>query len=277
MKLGFIEKVLFAVGGTAFAVFLGGPFLWLLSTSLKSPIEIISNSGSVIPSTLYFENYAEALDKSGIVQAFTNSLLISIATTFATCVLSVVPAYLLARSKGLGTRLVSIWILLSQVFPLSLLVIPLFLIMQRLHLLNSYIGLILVYVVLNLPFCLWMIRGFIMGIPFELEEQASVDGASGWTLLWRIVWPLALPGVAVSALFTFISVWNEFFFALVMISDPTLATLPLKLAQFLGAEGQGRFGALAAATVLAIIPSIAVFIAIQKRFSDNVVAGAIKG
>ncbi|MEY3972009.1 MAG: hypothetical protein RLY84_402 [Actinomycetota bacterium] len=276
MRIGFGQKITLSVLSVALLIFLGGPFLWLLSTSVKSPLEIIYQSG-LIPEQIYFQNYIEALEKSGLIQAALNSLTVALMATFITSLLSLVPAYFFARSHGAGSKLMATWILLSQVFPLSLLIIPLFLLMQRVNLLNSLIGLILVYVVLNLPFSLWIIRSFILSIPIDLEEQASVDGANGWKLVWLIIFPLAVPGVSVAALFTFINVWNEFFFALVLISDPEQATLPLKLAQFLGAEGQGRFGALAAATVLAIVPSLLMFAGIQKRFSDNAVAGAIKG
>lgn len=262
---------------TFFIIFLGGPLIWLVSISLKSPIEILSYSPNLFPESLYFANYQEALDKSGIVKAFFNSLVISTISTVVISFLVVIPAYIFARRTGLTTKAMSSWILISQVFPLALIVIPLFLIMKEIHLINSVAGLILIYIVINIPFSLWLLRSFVLNIPREIEEAARIDGASTAYLIRAVVFPLLVPGMIVVATFTFINVWNEFFFALIFLSDPEKSTLPLKLAQFLGAEGRGRFGALAAATVISMAPAIAMFTLIQKKFSDNFLAGAVKG
>jgi multiple sugar transport system permease protein len=260
-----------------FIFFLGGPFLWLLGMSVKPPIDILSYEPRLFPKEFYFQNYRDAVEKSGIVSAFFNSLAISFISTVAIILFAVAPSYFFARSQGLLTRSISIWILISQVFPLSLLIIPLFLTMQKLSLINTRPGLILIYVMVNLPFALWLLRGFVLSIPRELEDAARIDGATFTQIIRSVIFPLLSPGLIVVAVFTFINVWNEFFFALVILSDPEKSTLPLKLAQFLGAEGRGLFGALAAATTIAIIPSLALFALIQKRFSDNFLAGAVKG
>lgn len=260
-----------------FFFFLGGPFLWLIGMSVKPPIDILAYEPRLFPKKFYFQNYQDALDKAGIVPAFFNSLAISAISTLIILILAVAPSYFFARSKGALTKSVSIWILISQVFPLSLLIIPLFLTMQRLSLINTRPGLILIYIIINLPFALWLLRGFVLSIPRELEDAARIDGATFTQIIRSVIFPLLAPGLIVVAVFTFINVWNEFFFALVILSDPDKSTLPLKLAQFLGAEGRGLFGALAAATTIAIIPSLALFALIQKRFSDNFLAGAVKG
>jgi multiple sugar transport system permease protein len=131
--------------------------------------------------------------------------------------------------------------------------------------------------VINLPFSLWLLRNFVIAIPIEIEEASMLDGVTKIQFFRFLLIPLLLPGLIVVAIFTFINVWNEFFFALVLISDPEKSTLPLKLAQFLGSEGRGRIGALAAATVISTLPSLLLFGVIQKRFSENLVAGALKG
>ena len=260
-----------------FTVFLGGPFLWLLGMSIKAPIDILAYEPKLLPDNPYFQNYADALEKSGIVRAFFNSVFVSSISTICISLLVIVPAYFFARNKGFFSKSLATWILISQVFPLSLIIIPLFLLLQRVNLINSNTGLIVVYIVVNLPFSLWLLRGFVLAIPRELEEAARVDGATFLQVIRLVIFPLLTPGTIVVAVFTFINVWNEFFFALVLMSDPEQLTLPLQLAQFLGAEGRGRVGALAAATILAIIPSVALFALIQKRFSDNFLAGAVKG
>lgn len=269
----------FAIGTTVaiLFLFLGGPLIWLLGISFKSPIELLSYEPRLLPDEWQLNNYRDALEKSGIVRAFVNSLVISGISTLIICILVIVPAYVFARNKGLVTKGMALWILISQVFPLSLIIIPMFLTLQRVNLINSEFGLILIYVVVNIPFSLWLLRSFVLNIPKEIEEAARIDGASTLYMLRAVILPLLIPGLIVVAIFTFVNVWNEFFFALVFLSDPDKATLPLKLAQFLGAEGRGRFGALAAATVMAIIPALLMFAVIQRKFSDNFLAGAVKG
>ncbi len=133
------------------------------------------------------------------------------------------------------------------------------------------------YTVWSLPFALWMLRGYIAGIPSDLEEAGAMDGASRFTVLRKIILPLLAPGLVATALFTFISSWNEFFFALVLIQSPERETLPLTLANFVGAEGQVALGQLAAASLLAAIPSLAFFAVIQRRLTSGLLSGAVKG
>lgn len=254
-----------------------GPLYWLLNTSFKSPIELLSDTVQVFPNGFFLGNYADALDKSGIVRAFMNSLIVTSISTILIVLLITAPAYYFARQKNGLTRSMSAWILVSQVFPVSLIIIPMFLTLQKLNLINTTWGLILVYVVTNTPFSLWLLRSFIIAIPYEIEEAAAIDGASLHKILYRIIAPLLRPGFVVVSIFTFVNVWNEFFFALVLLSDPEKSTLPLKLAQFVGAEGRALIGTLSAATVLSTIPAFLMYLVIQKKFSENLVTGAVKG
>ena len=165
---------------------------------------------------------------------------------------------------------------MSQLFPVILIVIPLFMILRDLHLLNSLGGLVLVYLVWTLPFALWMLRGYIAAVPPDLEQAAAVDGAGRLRILVSVVLPLLRPGLVATAMFAFISAWNEFFFALVLLrGDQT--TLPLNLARFVGSEGQVSLGPLAAASVLATLPSLAVFAFLQRRLASGLLSGAVKG
>ena len=158
-------------------------------------------------------------------------------TALLTTMIGLPAAYVLARRKGLITRLGLGWILLSQMFPLILIIIPLFLLLRDLKLTNTHVGLILVYVVWALPFILWMLQSYVRGIPRDLEEAATVDGATRFQILIGIIAPLLLPGIVVTTLFAFITAWNEFFFALVILNSPDLTTLPLRLAQYVGHRG----------------------------------------
>lgn len=267
-------KSLFAI---LLIIFFVGPLYWLVNISLRSPIEILDDSLRLFPKGLYLENYSTALEKSGIVRAFFNSVFVSVVSTLVIVVLVAAPAYYFARRKNRVTKSMSGWILISQVFPVSLIIIPMFLTLQKLHLVNSTTGLILVYVVTNTPFSLWLLRSFILSIPVEVEEAAAIDGANLIQILRRIVVPLLIPGLVVVSIFTFVNVWNEFFFALVLLADPEKSTLPLKLAQFVGAEGRALVGALSAATIISTIPAFLMYAVIQRKFSDNLVAGAVKG
>lgn len=258
-------------------VFFMGPIYWSINTSLKSPIELLGDNVQIFPKSFYWGNYSDALEKSGIVRAFLNSIFVSLISTLLIIILIAAPAYYFARRKNKITQTMSIWILISQVFPISLIIIPMFLTLQRFNLINTTWGLILVYVVINTPFSLWLLRSFIVTVPFEIEEAAAIDGANLFQILRKVLFPLLVPGLIVVAIFTFINVWNEFFFALVLLSDPEKSTLPLKLAQFVGSEGRALVGTLSAATVISTIPAFLMYAVIQKKFSENLISGSVKG
>jgi len=261
----------------AYLVFLGFPLLWLISSSLKSPQEFASITPSLLPKHFDLSNYGDALNEQGLVRGLGNSLQISIYSTILVLIVALPVSYALARFRSRLRPLTNGWILVSQVFPVILIVIPLFMILRPLHLTNTIPGVVIVYMVWSLPFALWMLQGYVAAVPRELEEAASVDGASRLRTIVSIVMPLLRPGLIATAMFTFISAWNEFFFALVLLQDPQLKTLPLVLARFVGAEGQVQFGPLAAASVLATVPSLVFFAFLQRRLTSGLLSGAVKG
>ncbi|NJC22691.1 multiple sugar transport system permease protein [Arthrobacter pigmenti] len=260
-----------------YLVFLAFPLLFLLSTSFKTSRELNSPVPQLLPESLEFTNYVSAIQTADLLTAGRNSLIVALATTVIVTLLSLPAAYALARFKTKLRGLATGWILLSQVFPFILIIIPLYIILQQIGLIDSLVGLVVVYAVWSLPFALWMLRGYVAGIPVDLEEAGAVDGASRPRILRTIVLPLLAPGLVATSLFTFISSWNEFFFALVLIQDPDLQTLPLTLARFIGAEGQVQLGQLAAASLLATIPSLVFFAIIQRRLTSGLLSGAVKG
>jgi len=260
-----------------YVVFLGFPLLFLVITAFKTPQELISPNPSFLPANPNFDNFVQAIDKANLVHAAGNSLLVAVSTTVIVTLISLPAAYALARFKTKLRGVATGWILLSQVFPFILIIIPLFLVLKQIGLVDNLLGLILVYTVWSLPFALWMLQGYIAGIPVELEEAGAMDGASRIRILRVIILPLLAPGLVATSLFTFISGWNEFFFALVLIQDPALQTLPLTLARFVGAEGQVQLGQLAAASLLATIPSLVFFAIIQRRLTSGLLSGAVKG
>jgi multiple sugar transport system permease protein len=260
-----------------YMIFLAIPLLWLLSTSFKDPRELVELHPSFIPQHPTLSNYTSALRDADLVQSGLNSLKVAVITALLTTLVGLPAAYVLARTRGWISRFGLAYILVSQMFPLILIIIPLFLVLRDLHLTNSHSGLILVYLVWSLPFILWMLQSYISNIPRDLEEAAAVDGARRMQIVVRIIAPLLAPGIVVTLLFAFISAWNEFFFALVLLQSPGLVTLPVKLAQFVGIEGQIRLGPLAAASLLATIPSLVFFSVMQRWLTSGLLSGAVKG
>ena len=265
------------VAMAAYCLFLAFPMLWLLSMSFKSTRELYELHPSIFPHHPTLGSYREAFTQNGLMHAAFQSFKVATATAIITTAIALPAAYVLARQRGLIAKVGLGWILLSQMFPLILIIIPLFLLLRNLHLADSQMGLVLVYVVWTLPFILWMLQSYVRGIPRDLEEAAMVDGASRVKTLTTVIAPLLAPGLIVTSLFAFIQAWNEFFFALVLLQTPDKATLPLRLAQFVGIEGIVRLGPLAASTLLAIIPSLLIFMVIQRWLTRGLLSGAVKG
>lgn len=260
-----------------YIAFLGFPLLWLVSASLKSSAELNSLSVSLVPRELHWDNFSQALERQGLVRSASNSLVVALVSTALVVLVALPAAYALARFRGIMRTLGTGWILVSQVFPVILVILPLFLILRTVNLTDSLVGLTLVHTTYTLPFALWMLQGYVAAIPTDLEEAGAMDGANRLVVLRRIVFPLLMPGVVATAMFSFVSSWNEFFFALVLLQSPENYTLPITLKMFVGGEGKVALGPLAAGSVLAAIPSIVFFSIMQKKLTGGLLSGAVKG
>ncbi|MFF7852867.1 ABC transporter permease subunit [Streptomyces sp. NPDC007904] len=260
----------------AYLLFLALPFLWLVSTAFKSPRELGSLHPTWIPEEPTLANFRQAFGEQPLLHAALNSLLAAVSAAVIAVAVATPMAYVMARHRSALARAATGWVVVSQAFPFVLLIIPLFLVLKNLRLIDSVPGLVMVYVVWALPFALWMLTGYVRAVPAELEEAAAVDGAGRLRILVSVTAPLLAPGIVATALFAFVTAWNEFFFALVLLKTPEKQTLPVVLTHFIGAEGVADLGPLAAAAFLATLPSLVVFAVIQRRITGGMLAGAVK-
>ncbi|MCC9705231.1 carbohydrate ABC transporter permease [Streptomyces sp. MNU76] len=260
----------------AYLGFLAFPFLWLVSTAFKPARELGSLHPTWIPKDPTLANFRQAFDEQPLFEAALNSLVAAVGAAVVAVLIATPMAYVMARHRTTLSRMATGWVVVSQAFPFVLVIIPLFLVLKNLRLINSVPGLITVYVVWALPFALWMLVGYVRAVPAELEEAAAVDGAGRLRTLVSVTAPLLAPGIVATALFAFVTAWNEFFFALVLLKTPEKQTLPVVLTHFIGAEGVADLGPLAAAAFLATLPSLVVFAVIQKRITGGMLAGAVK-
>ena len=251
------------------------PFFWIITSSFKSPEEIIATSTTIIPRSFTLEHYNKILFNSDFFIYLKNSLIVSFSSMIISIILSVSAAYGLHKLKFYGNKFVEYSLLVTYAFPGVILLVPIYLLFAKVNLLNSYFALIVVNVLFATPFAVWMLKAFFKLIPNEIEEAAYIDGASRYIVISRIIVPLAAPGIASVAIFCFIISWTEYLFASILISGDDLKTLPVGLAGIVG-QYQIDWGFLLSGAVLASLPVIVLFIFIGKYFVSGLTEGAIK-
>jgi ABC-type glycerol-3-phosphate transport system permease component len=236
---------------------------------------------SIIPrklSDLSFQNYVRAFTNGTIsIQIYLNSLAVGLATTLVGTAVSALAGYALARYRFWGSRVMDRFILLAYVIPPILLVVPIYVLMVDWGLEDTLVSVVLSHLVLAIPFGIWLLRGFFRDIPVDLDEAARVDGASRLGVLWRIVLPISLPGLAAVAVFIFLESWNEFLFASVLISSKASKTFPVGLYAVAGTYGDIRWGETMAAAVVGTIPVFMLFLLFQRWLVSGLTSGAVKG
>jgi N,N'-diacetylchitobiose transport system permease protein len=255
----------------AFTLF---PVYWMVSTALDDR----ANDGSrgLLPSQLTLDNFAFVLGDGHFGTYLRNSLVVAAATVVVSSLLALLAAVAVSRFKFRFRTAVLVMVLVVQMVPMEALVIPLFLQVRSLGLLNTLLGLTCVYVAFSLPFAVWTLRGFVAAVPVELEEAAYVDGASWARMFWSVLLPLVAPGLVATSVFSFITAWNEFIFALTFMSDDDKYTVAVGLRRFFGEYGTD-WGAVMAGSTLITIPVMLFFVLVQRRLTSGLVAGAVKG
>lgn len=249
------------------------PVYWLFMISFKTPDEIFHVPPLWSPGHIQFNNYL-VLFKDGDVVAILNSLIVAGVSSFVAMVLGTLCAYSLARFNTGGENL-AMWIISQRMIPPIAIVFPIFLIYVYFGLVDTYSGLILLYTAFNLPYVIWMMRGYIADIPLELEESALVDGCTRWQMLWRVVFPMARSGLMATAVFTFVFAWNDFIFALI-VTRTEVITFPVQLTHYMG--GQSNFWSkISAMSVLGTLPIFIAVTLMQRYLVRGISLGAVKG
>jgi len=252
------------------------PLLWMLSTALKPSGEIFATPPTLVPAHPTATNFTRLMAETNFLVFFQNSLAVSLTTVLLTLTVSAMGAYGLTRYTFAGRETVAGLILLTYMFAPIMIIIPFYILVKQLGIANTRLALVLSYTTFCLPFCLWLLRAFFQSIPLELEEAALVDGAHRGKAVWYVVLPLALPGLIAAGIFTFILAWNDFLFALVLITSDELKTLPVGVNDLFNATIVD-WGMIMAAGVMITVPTVAFFVAIQRYLIQGWGAGGVKG
>jgi ABC-type glycerol-3-phosphate transport system permease component len=263
------------VAAIAVGLFAAFPIYWMVLTSVKTQAEIVTPEPVFWPSTFDLTRFSYVLEL-GFTTYLRNSLVVAAGTTLLGLAVAIFAGYALARFRLPLHRYVLMIVLSTQLFPLVVLIIPLFIVMRNLGLLGSLWGLVLAYLAFITPLMIWILRGFFLSIPTELEEAAQIDGCTRFGAMWRVILPLAGPGIAAVSIFAWIAAWNEFLLALTFIRSDELRTLPVGLVQFVGRESTD-YGAIMAAALMFTLPVVIFFLFVHKRLTTGMVAGAVKG
>jgi ABC-type glycerol-3-phosphate transport system permease component len=262
-----------ALAVSAFALF---PIYYVVITSLKPRSEIYTRTPDLWPNDPQWHQYTHVLTEGHVGRALANSLIVATATTLICVLVAGMAAYALARLEVPLKRTLLMLILTTQMFPLVVLIIPLFVLMRNANLIGTYQGLVVAYLAFTVPLAIWIMRGFILTIPEELEHAAMTDGATRVGAMFRVILPIAGPGLIATATLSFIAAWNEFMLALTFMDTEEKKTLPLVLQQFVG-RGDTDWGAVMATSVIYTVPVILFFLLMRKRLMLGMTAGAVKG
>ena len=253
------------------------PVYWMVNTAFKSRPEVLTPTPHFLPERPTLDNFVRAVTQDQFLANLRNSVIVVAATVMVSIALGIFAAAALSRFRFTGRRTIMVVILAVQMLPSTALLIPMFAMFNSVDLLGTYLALVLAYVATVLPFSIWVMRGFFVAIPAEVEEAAQLDGASTWRILFSVLFPLVAPGVIATSIFAFIAAWNDYLFAYTFMQDESRYTLPVWLASFSNPHTGTDFGAQMAASVLFSVPVVVFFLLIQRNLVAGMSAGAVKG
>lgn len=251
------------------------PVLWMLSTSVKNDTEIFTIPPQWIPDEVTFASYQRIWTDYPFARYFLNSFIVVSCSTLISLAFSCLAGYGASRFHFRGKGMFLTFLLVTQMFPSIMLLIPFYKIIQTLGLVNTHTALIMTYISFTIPFCSWMMMGYFQSIPKELDEAAAIDGCSRFRTFLQIIFPLSLPGAAATAIYSFITGWNEYMFALVLTQSETMKTVPVGIGQLIG-QYKIMWNDMMAASLVATIPLTLIFLFFQKYLISSLTAGAVK-
>lgn len=258
------------------AIVMVTPFLYMLSTSFKPQAYVLTTPPQFIPDPFTFDNYVQAWTTQDFSLYAMNSLIVAVIATGVSVLFSSMMAYAFTRFEFPGREWIFRVLLIGLMVPAMMLIIPQFVLAKYFGLLDSLAGLIVFYVAGSLALNTFLLRGFFAALPAELDQAMQMDGANAWTRYWKLALPLARPALATATIFTFLACWDEFAWALTIINSPQNRTLPIAIQLFQG-QNATQWGLVFAASVIAIIPVIVVYLIFQRHFVQGLTSGAVKG
>lgn len=267
-----ILTYLFLIVFTLIALY---PIINVFTISIRPNNRLLSTDLSIIPKGATFNQYIELFTNRPFLLWVWNSTIISAIVTFTGVALASITGYALSRYKFVGKQSTMLGLLITQMFPATMLLLPMYLMLIKLHLLNSYLGIIIVYSATALPFCIWQMKGYYDTIPFSLEESARIDGCNRWQAFYKIILPLAAPALVITALFSFMTAWSEYIVAAQVLQDTELYTLPLGLKSF-QSNLTTEWGLYAAASLVVSIPVVALFVFLSRWLVSGLTLGSVK-
>lgn len=268
------SRILKAIGVIALLIATLFPFYWMLSTAVDP--RPLARGASLLPTGFTLEHFRTVLVDAHFLRYVKVSVIVAVSTVLISSAIALLAAVAVARFRFRLRTAVLILVLLVQMVPLEALVIPLFLQARSLHMLNSLLGLVIVYLAFSLPFAIWNLRGFVAAVPRELEEAAYMDGATWWRMFRSVLFPLVAPGLVATSVFSFITAWNEFIFALTFMQDSSKYTVGVGLRTFF-TQNTANWGAVMAASTVIAVPVVIFFVLVQRNLASGLTAGAVKG
>jgi len=251
------------------------PFFYMVSTAFKAEEDLFSAPPKFLPRGPTLSNFQQALQPK-FIRYFMNSFIVTIGTTTIVIAVALFSSYAFSRLRFRGRKFLLKIIIFTQLFPLIVIIIPIYVLFNKTGIVNTHLSLIIAYLAFTVPVGVWMLRGFFKGIPYNLEEAAMVDGCTRLTAFIRVVLPLARPGISATAVYVFIVTWQEFMFALTMLTGEKMRTLPVGILDFIRQYGV-NWGGLMALSTLITIPVFILFLVLQRQFISGLTQGSVKG